>query len=183
GCPVDDEAFCARAAEAARALVAGDAAALLELSRPERFECTDVDVEFFPACETSSVLEGYPLTDARFAIEVLDRSAYRRQLDAILSSIEASYSDEQGDGSPTILGVGTCGPPDPERRSYHLVWTAAASEGGSEPERLLGSFEFTYDHDWAIALWFLDTVDGWGQVYTDPFAEIGCAGAADPWLR
>jgi hypothetical protein len=182
GCPVQDERFCVRASAAANALVAGDAASLFDLSFSQRFDCDEVETQFFPACESNDRLAGYSVVGADFRIEVLDPGAYRSQLRAVFGAIDPSFSDEHGGGAPQVLGVGTCGPPEPGRRSYHLVWTAAASQGGAEPDRLIGSFEFVLDEEWVIGLWFLDTLDGWGEVYSDPFAEAGCAGGRSPWL-
>lgn len=182
GCPVDDEEFCAQASRAAHALLAGDADALFRLSFPQRFDCDEVDIVYFPACETSERLVGFPVGGGALRIEVLHEAAYRSQLEAILGAIDPSFTDEHGDGAPAILGVGTCGPDLPGRRSYHLVWTAAVSEGGGPSERLIGSFEFALDDSWSIGLWFLDTVDGWEELYEDPFTEVGCDGGRSPWL-
>ena len=99
----------------------------------------------------------------------------------MLGAIDPSFEDEHGRGAPAILGVGTCGPDVPGRRSYHLVWTAAASEGGGAPERLIASFEFALDDGWWIGLWFLDTAEGWEDLYDDPFVEVGCEGGRHPW--
>lgn len=157
-------------------------AAILERSRSERFDCQEVEPDFFPGCGSANVLEGYALTSSAPFIEVLDVKAYGTQLEEILGGVDASFSDDRGDGAMTILGVGTCGTADLASRSYHLVWTAGVSEEGRTPERLIGSFELTYDDGWAIGLWFLDTAEAWTEVYADPFAEVGCGGGSSPWV-
>ena len=63
-------------------------------------------------------------------VEVLDEDAYRGRLDAVVTNVDPSFSDELGDGTVRVLGVGTCGPDVPGRRTYHLAWTAAVGAGG-----------------------------------------------------
>lgn len=53
--------------------------------------------------------------------------------------------------------------------------TMAISGGGTPAERVLGSFEFiNRDGRWWIGLWYLDTLEGWKRVSTDPFSTIAC---------
>lgn len=50
GCPLEDRDACEVIAEAARALVDADTAALIGLSRPDRFVCAELPTDLFPAC-------------------------------------------------------------------------------------------------------------------------------------
>src|SRR5688572_5738656 len=162
GCPLEDRDACGVIAEAARALVDADAAVLIELSRPDRFVCADLPTDVFPACAQGGVLQGHPVASAAPIFEVLRRSAYRAQFRGIIGDVDPSFSDGHGSGELTVLGVGTCGPEDIERRSYHLGMTMAVSETGAPAERLLGSFEFVHrDGRWWIGLWYLDTLQEW----------------------
>ena len=181
GCPIDDADACLVVSRAATALTASDTADLLDLSRPDRFDCEALAAELFPGCADDDVLRGHPLATSVPVFEVLARSDYRAQLEAILDNVDASFIDEHGGGAAEVLGVGTCGPEEIERRSYHLGMTMAVSEGGAPAERLLGSFEFVNRQGrWWIGLWYLDTLDDWEQVSPDPFATIAC-GNMEPW--
>jgi hypothetical protein len=183
GCPVADERFCGAAVDVATALGKGDAGELFDLSRADTIECSEVAREYFPGCRTdTTVLEGYGLSGATFIVEVVSGDRYRRQLDAIVDGVDPAFSDELGDGAPRVLGVGTCGPDIPGRRTYHLAWTAAVSEGGAPAERLLGSFELTFEDDWRIALWYLDTLEAWEAEQTDPLTQAFCEAGRTPWL-
>ncbi len=138
GCPVPDEAFCATAIEVIDALRSADVDRLIDLSREDRLVCAELAVEYFPMCEQDDVLEGYALGGSDFIIEVVDDDGYRSQLEAIIPNIDTSFSDELGDGSVRVIGLGTCGPNEPGRRTYHIAWTAAVGEAGAPAERLLG---------------------------------------------
>ena len=181
GCPVDDEAFCATAAEAIAALQAADVERLFALSREDRLICARVNHDYFPGCETQDVLVGHGSSGADFSVEVLDEENYREQLDAIVTNLEPSFSDELGDGSVRVIGVGTCGPDIPRRRTYHLAWTAAVSEQEAPAERVLGSFEFTFEDDWRIALWYLDPLEEWEAEQPDPLELAFCEAGRNPW--
>ena len=146
-CPIPDEAFCSTAVEVIEALRAADSDRLFAISRDDRFVCARLAVEYFPACEEDDLLEGYALSGPNFLVEVAGERGYREQLDAIVSNVDPSFSDELGNGDVRVIGVGTCGPDVPRRRTYHLAWTAAVSEAGAPAARLLGSFEFTFDDD------------------------------------
>jgi hypothetical protein len=175
GCPLDDREACDIIAEAARALVDADTRALLRLSRPDRFVCEGLPTDLFPACAQGGVLRGHPIASAAPIFEVLRPAMYRSQVEAILSNVDPSYTDAHGSGAITPLGVGTCGPEEIERRSYHLGMTMAVSEGGAPAERSLGSFEFIHrDGRWWIGVWYLDTLEKWEQVSSDPFSTIAC---------
>ena len=68
--------------------------------------------------------------------------------------------------------MGTCGPDDPDRRSYHLAF-----EGGER----LGSLELVWrDGDWRIGMLFADTEEGWKRQFADPEAELAC-GNVEAW--
>jgi hypothetical protein len=182
GCPVDDEAFCATAVDAIDALQAADADELYELSREDRLVCAKVNREYFPGCETDNVLVGHGSSGANFVVEVLDEGAYRGQLEAIVTNVDPAFSDELGDGSVRVVGVGTCGPDVPGRRTYHLAWTAAVSEGDAPAERLLGSFEFlSKGGDWRIVLWYLSPLVEWEAEQPDPLEVAFCEAGRTPW--
>jgi hypothetical protein len=182
GCPVPDEAFCGTAVEVATALSGRESDSLLSLSRSTRIDCTEVARQYFPACEDEDVLEGYGISGADLLVEVMEREAYKSRLDAVLAGVDVSYFDELGDGSARLLGVGSCGPDTPGRRTYHLTWTAAVREGDDSAERFLGSFELTLeDHDWRIALWYLDTLERWEAENTDPLRNSFCEAGRHPW--
>lgn len=182
GCPVPDDAFCAVGVDVAAALVDRDVEALIELSRPDRIVCAEVAREYFPGCRSADVLLGYGSGGPDFVIELLDAEAYRGRLEAILGALDPAYSDELGDGAVAFLGVGTCGPNIPGRRTYHLAWTAAASEPDGPVERLLSSFELTFAHDqWRIALWYLGPLDEWESEQVDPIHSAFCEAGLSPW--
>ncbi len=86
------------------ALQAPDVERLFALSREDRLVCARLAVEYFPMCETDDVLEGYGLSGPNFFVEVVHAVGYRGQLEAIVSNIDASFSDELGDGSVRVIG-------------------------------------------------------------------------------
>jgi hypothetical protein len=179
-CPVPDEAFCETAVQVIGALQAGDAARLFELSREGRLVCAELATEYFPGCERRDVLEGYGLSGPDFTVEVVDAVRYRARLEDVVGSLDASFADDLGGGDVRVVGVGTCGPDIPGRRTYHLAWTAAWSEGGPS-ERLLGSFELTFEDDWRIALWYLGPLDEWEAEQPDPLELAFCEAGRSRW--
>jgi hypothetical protein len=180
GCPVADESFCAVAADVGNALAAGDVDRLLALSRVDRIVCADVAVEYFPGCSAGGVLEGHGVSDAGQLVELVGDAEYQARLEEALGAIEPTYSDEHGAGAVRLLGVGTCGPDQPGRRSWHVAWTAATDlDGGTR--RVVGSFELTFRDDWRIALWYLDTLERWEHTDQDPFTDSFCAAGRNPW--
>ena len=181
-CPVEDEAFCGTAVDTIEALQEADVGRLFALSREDRLVCARLNREYFPGCETDDVLVGHGSSGANFMVEVLDGDVYRRQLEAIVSNVDPSFSDELGGGGVRVIGVGTCGPDDPRRRTYHLAWTAAVGEGGAPAERLLGSYEFIFDgEDWRIALWYLSPLAEWEAAQPDPLELAFCEAGSNPW--
>ena len=181
-CPVDDEAFCGTAVEVIDALQDADVDRLFALSREDRLVCAELAVEYFPGCETDDVLVGYGLSGSNFVVEVVDEEGYRGQLEAITTNIDPLFTDELGGGSVRMIGVGTCGPDIPGRRTYHLAWTAAVSERGAPAERLLGSFELTMASDeWRIALWYLGPLAEWVVDQPDPLELAFCEAGLTPW--
>ena len=160
GCPVDDRDACARAAAAATALQEGDTARLVELSYADTFVCDDLPAEMFPDCSPGETLEGHAITGADGKISVLAAEDYEARLAEL--------------GEVTITGVGTCGPEDPDRRSYHLAfWAPNRAEGGSlELVKREG--------EWSIGIVYADTLENWETVYDDPEAELAC-GNVKPW--
>lgn len=179
-CPVSDDAFCETAVEVIRALQVGDAARLFELSREDRLVCAELNTEYFPGCERDDVLEGYGLSGPDFTVDVVDAARYRARLETVVGSLDPSFADDVGSGAVRIVGVGTCGPDIPGRRTYHLAWTAAAGEGGPA-ERVLGSFELTFDDEWRIALWYLGPLDEWEAEQPDPLELAFCEAGRSPW--
>jgi hypothetical protein len=160
GCPVDDPAACERAALAAAALQEGDTAALVELSYADTFVCDDLPAEMFPDCAPGETLEGHAVTGADGKIRILSPEEYEARLGEL--------------AEVTIAGVGTCGPDDPDRRSYHLAfWSPDGEEGGSlELVRREG--------EWSIGLLYADSLESWRTVYDDPETELAC-GNVRPW--
>ena len=180
GCPVADESFCVVAADVGNALAAGDVDRLLALSRVDRIVCADVAVEHFPGCDTDGALEGYGISDADQVVELVGDSEYRAELDEMLGALDPTYSDGHGTGDVRLLGVGTCGPDQPDRRSYHLAWTAAM-DPGTGTDRVAGSFELTFRDNWRIVLSYLDTLERWEQTDQDPFTDAFCEAGRNPW--
>jgi hypothetical protein len=175
-----DEPFCAVAADVGNALAAGDVDQLLALSRADKIVCADVAVEYFPDCTSGGVLEGHGVSDAGQLVELVDDTEYQAKLEEALDAIDPTYSDEHGAGAVHLLGVGTCGPDRPGRRSYHVAWTAAIDlDDGTR--RMVGSFELTFRDDWRIALSYLDTLERWEQTDQGPFTDSFCAAGRNPW--
>jgi hypothetical protein len=178
---VSDDAFCDTATRIGRALLERDAAALLKLGRSDTIECAKVAREYFPQCADADVLTGYGVSVADFIVEIVPRSAYSRRLEDVVSGIDPAFTDELGGGSPTVIGVGTCGPDIPERRTYHVAWTAAIDDGGGA-ERYLASFEVGFDgEDWKVILTYLDTLEAWEQEQPDPMTLSFCEAGLHPW--
>ena len=117
------------ATTAANALATGNAPALFELSRMDSIDCAEVTREYFPQCGSRDVIEGHGLSDAGFIVELVAGDTYRDRLEEITSGVDPAYADQLGGGAVHVLGVGTCGPDVPGRRTYHLAWTAALAEG------------------------------------------------------
>jgi hypothetical protein len=181
GCPVRDAAFCATAVEVADALAAGDAERLLELSRVDRIECAEVVVEYFPGCATSDVVEGHGLSGPDLIVDLVDRDLYMDWLVAMTTGVDASFTDDLGDGAVQLVGIGTCGPDQPGRRTYHVAWTAALRVDGTSAERMLGSFELTFADDWRIVLSYVGSFTDWNAAQPDPLDEAFCAAGRSPW--
>lgn len=163
------------------ALQAGDAERLFALSRESRLVCAELAVEYFPACDTADILVGYTLSGASFLVDVVDEDRFGDQLASVAGDVDPSFSDGLGDGGVRVIGVGTCGPDVPGRRTYHLAWTAAVNDGGAPSERVLGSFELTFESDWRIALWYIDPLSTWEAEQTDPLELAFCEAGRTPW--
>ena len=109
--------------------MAGDTAAIVELSRPDVFRCADLDASIFTGCQSADVLEGHPIGTVSGSIEVFPPAAYGQELDATVEAIDPAFSDDAGTGEARVLGTSSCGPDDPERRSYYVAWTAGLRSG------------------------------------------------------
>jgi len=167
------------------ALLAGDAAAVVAHSREDIIDCSEIAREHFPGCATADVLEGYGRSDAGLIVEFVDADTYAATITEVLDEIDPSYGDELGDGSMRLVGVGTCGPDEPGRRTYHLAWTAGRSGAdGAPPTRVLGSFEFgsrAPDGEWRIILTYVDTLEAWEVTQADPMRSAFCAAGRSLW--
>jgi hypothetical protein len=107
------------------------------------------------------VLTGYGRFSVAGKIEVIPAAAYEEWLGGWL-----------GPDAVSVLGVGTCGPADPTRRSYHLAFATGDR---------LGSLEFVLRAErWSIGLLYLDTVAEWSKEHDDPRRDIAC-GNIRPW--
>ena len=180
GCPVPDPAFCTPAAAVAEAIVAGDTAAIVELSRPDVFRCADLDASIFTGCQSADVLEGHPIGTASGSIEVFPPAAYGQELDATVEAIDPAFSDDAGTGEARVLGTSSCGPDDPERHSYYVAWTAGLGAGSGDAERVVGLYEFTFrDDKWLVGILYLDSVDAWQARHDEPLRDVGCG--ISPW--
>jgi hypothetical protein len=182
GCPVDDAEFCQRAAGAANALLAGDPAGVLAVSAEETFTCDDMPAGIVPACRPGAVMTGHGVFAVASKISVVPARDYREWLAGLFGRVSPGYADGRGPGRFVVLGVGTCGPADPDRRSYHLAFTVALTGPKDEPaRRWLGSLEFVRRAGaWVTALMYLDTVDEWRREHADPYTGIAC-GNVRPW--
>jgi hypothetical protein len=178
--PVEDAAFCAIAADVGNALVEGDIAGLMALSRIDTIVCADVSAEYFPGCARADTVVGHGVSDAGLLVTMLETPGYRDRLRTVVGAVDPTFTDEFGDGAVRLLGVGTCGPDVPGRRSYHLAWTAAIRSDG-EPRRMVASFELTYADDWRIALWYLDPYEAWVAAGQDPLRDAFCEAGRHPW--
>jgi hypothetical protein len=181
GCPVGDDDACRAARGVIDALRAGDPDAVLRLTREMTVDCTKVDRRFFQACATNTSLRGYQLTASVFSIEVLSREVYRDRLAAILANVDTAFQDEHGSGEIRSIGIGTCGPNVPDRRSYHVAWTAAVRGTDRQSERIVASFELTFAEDWRVALWFADTLRAWERAGASPMTNGFCQAGQHPW--
>jgi hypothetical protein len=103
---------------------------------------------------------GFAVFTGELRFRVLSERAFRKRLAGLFERVEPGYSDSRGSGAVHVLGVGTCGPEDPERRSYHLAFTAALAGASGEPaERWLGSLELVRrDGDWVSSVVYADSV-------------------------
>jgi hypothetical protein len=132
--------------------------ALVRLSRVDEFPCDDAPAGLFPDCAPGALLAGHPVTDGGGGIRVLSEEDYRSRL--------------AGLGEAAVLGVGTCGPDDPDRRSYHLAF---------EGEDVLGSLELVRrEGEWSVGMLFADTEDGWKEQLASPRTELAC-GNVQAW--
>ena len=180
-CPVPDADVCTAAADLAQAILDGDNATIVGLSRADTFACSELDAAIFTGCETADVLEGHPIGAAGGAIEVHTPEAYLRELDALETSIEPSFTDDLGDGRARVLGTSACGPEDPARRSYYVAWMAAAARGGAAAaERIVGLYEFTFrDDGWRIGIAYIGNLADW-EIGADRLVDDLACGVT-PW--
>ena len=181
-CPVHDVEFCKVGVEVANAIVSGDAETIVLNSRPDRLECEDIMADIHPGCQTQDVLEGYSVLsfDRDLVVDVLPERAYRDRLEAVFSTIDPSFSDGHGGGSPEVLGIGTCG-----GGAYDIAWTAGVSDADGISERILASFEFSrVAGSWLSELWIVSPLNATMSPLDAPedvIASTGCDAAATPW--
>lgn len=181
-CPIDDRRFCQEASALANALTQSSGDAVFTLSRPDRFDCAELDPDLFPQCEELEVLRGYAIGGYRGELSIVPAADYRGALEFFVEAIDEDYSDELGGGGMRIVGISTCGSNDADR-SYHLVYTA----GLDDPDdpfagtRFLGTYEFARrDRGWAIAVAYFGLYTDWQLVFDDPLSQIACGGI-QPW--
>jgi hypothetical protein len=167
GCPIDDVAACAMAVEVLSALAAGDAPRLVAASSSTSIVCAEMAREYFPGCATSDVLDGFGVSGPDLLVRVLTEAEYAVEL--------TTFAAEIGTVGP--IGVGSCGPDRPGRRSYHVAWLAETVA----TERVLGSFELTYDDEWSIGLWYVGTLAAWEAMTDDPLRDSFCEAGRSPW--
>ena len=46
---------------------------------------------------------------------------------------------------------------------------------------MFGSFEFTFDSDWRIALTYLDMLERWETEQSNPLTDSFCEAGRTPW--
>jgi hypothetical protein len=179
GCQLDDEPACEPAAELAQAIVDGDGATIVGLSRSDTFTCSELDPALFPGCAAAEVLEGHAVGLADGPIEILVPGTYRRRLDDLAGRVDPTFTDELGDGRARVLGTSSCGPSDPARRSHYVAWTAATAFG-APPARTFGIYELTFrDDGWRIGVLYIDVDRVWVAEGADPLPAIACG--VTPW--
>lgn len=166
----------------ANAIAAGDVDGIVRVSRAFDLDCDQILTASFPQCVSQSTLHGYSIGGMDFLFDVLSGDDYRGRLDDIFSNVDLSFSDGHGDGTPEVVGIGTCG-----GHSYALLWTVAV-RGGSDPQgRLVASIEFTHEEDgWLGGIWFIATAEDLQQLAPranddDLATGGGCHAAESPW--
>ena len=172
-CPVGDETFCATAAQAANALGARDADALLALSRADRIVCAEMAPGAIAGCESNDVLEGHGVSGPDLVTTLVSEDEYLVRLQGLTTEIVP--------GSMQLFGVGTCGPNQPDRRTYHLSWTADVNDADGTVIPIVGSFEFNFVDEWRIVLFYVGTLEDWQAAPNDPFTESFCEAGRTPW--
>jgi len=182
GCPIDDPAFCEKAAFLANALVVSDADAVFDLSRRVTMHCADLERDLFPQCNHADTLKGYVLGDPQGHFSVNTPAHYRNILGFLVEAVDEEYSDEFGGAQMQILGVSTCG--KGADTSYHLVYLVGLGDPDSTlpPDRFLGTYELTQDEGaWAIGTAHVGLFTDWQLVLDDPLTQIAC-GDIQPWV-
>jgi hypothetical protein len=139
-CPIQDRGFCEVGVVTVNAIVAGDAEALVGVSRPREYDCGGIVREIFPGCETAEVLNGYLFSTGSYpttmTVDVLSQGEYLDRLQRLFASVDAGYEDTDGDGGPSVIGIKKCG------GSWTVAWTAAVRDGDEPAERTGAFFEF-----------------------------------------
>lgn len=183
GCPVDDPGFCEEAAFLANALVLGDADAVLQRFRLERYDCRDLDPELFPQCAEDSGLKGrgYLIGTHLDEFFVQEPDDFAETLFFFVESVDPEYQDELGGSAMRILGVSTCG--SAEDTSHHVVYLVGLKDPESTlpGDRFLGTYEFVErEGAWQIGATYVGLYTDWQLVLDDPLADIAC-GDVLPW--
>jgi len=155
------------AVEVLSALAVGDAPRLSSASNPTTIVCAEMAREYFPGCATAEVLDGFGVSDPDLLVRVLTEAEYAEELSAFVAEL----------ASVGPIGIGSCGPDRPGRRSYHVAWLAETTAA----ERMLGSFELTFDGEWSIGLWYAGTLAAWEAATDDPLRDSFCEAGRSPW--
>jgi hypothetical protein len=181
GCPVDDPAFCEQAAFLANALVLGDTEAVLQRSRPERFDCRDLDAALFPQCSERERLKGYLIGTYQGELFVQAPGPFEDTLAFFVESVDPEYRDDLGGSAMRILGVSTCG--SGEDTSHHVVYLVGLKDPESTlpGDRFLGTYEFVRrEGTWVIGTTHVGLFTDWQLVLDEPLEQIACADV-QPW--
>ena len=180
-CPIPDPAFCTPAAALAEAIVAGDTAAVVGLSRADVFTCADLDASIFTDCASADVLEGHPIGTAGGDDPGLrpcglprrargqdegDRSVVQRRRRNWRSTRPRDERVRPGRSGSSFLLRRLDRRGDPANRA-----TSSASSGSTNSPSATAS-------GWSASS-IRDTVASWQAQHADPLRDVGCG--VSPW--
>ena len=136
------------------------------------------------------MLEGYLFTLGAFpmmTVDVLTEATYRERLQAMFDSVDTSFVDGRGGGSPQVLGVKECG-------GWTITWTAAMRAADGSTERMAAFFSFVTEdlvsNEWYTeGLWLMPLSHAPGSELepeptpgNDPLLDdLACDGPTRPW--